>query len=413
VKTTPRFLLAGNSSYRNRGCEAIVRGTAAILRRSFGANAQFVLAQFGEKSDLEAQGTAESDHAISHILLSYKKFSTVWLLDQLDRRLGLDTHGRYCMLKHEVGNVCASLQVGGDNYSLDYGRPYMYFNLDDYLVRQSVPVFLWGASVGPFNSDLEFADFAHAHMDKLSGIFVRETRSLEYLRRNGVGKHARLVADPAFAMLPEMPGSKDLPSAALNGNPIGLNFSPLMSRYVTGGNLNAWATMCAQTVVAIMKTSGENILLVPHVFAPQNDDGDFLADVAERVERETRTAVCVTSRELSAAQIKWVVSHCCVFVGARTHSTIAAFSSGVPTLSLAYSVKARGLNQDIFGSLDYCVDPQHATPENIADRTRTLLSDASRIREHLAAKLPAITARAFAAGDILAEFLHARERGHA
>lgn len=413
MKKTPRFLLAGNSSYQNRGSEAIVRGTTAILRRSFGSDVQFALAQFGEKRDIETQSAAESDPAISHILLSYKRFSTVWLRDQLDRRLAMNTHGRHCMLRREVGDVCASLQVGGDNYSLDYGRPYMYFGLDDYLIRQHVPVFLWGASVGPFDSDPEFADFAHDHMNKLSGILVRETRSLEYLRRNGVSERARLVADPAFAMPPEMPSSQHMPSVDLKRNPIGLNFSPLMARYVTGGDMNLWATMCAQTVVSIMKTSGENILLVPHVFAPQNDDGTFLADVAERVKREIGTAVCVTNRELSAAQIKWVISHCSVFIGARTHSTIAAFSSGVPTLSLAYSVKARGLNQDIFGGLDYCLDPQQATPQVIADRTRMLIADATRVREQLADRLPAITARAFAAGDILAEFLHERDMGHA
>jgi polysaccharide pyruvyl transferase WcaK-like protein len=38
-----------------------------------------------------------------------------------------------------------------------------------------------------------------------------------------------------------------------------------------------------------------------------------------------------------------------VFVGARMHATIAAFSSGVPTIPIAYSRKFEGL----FGSLGY------------------------------------------------------------
>lgn len=58
IANPPRFLLAGNSSYQNRGCEAIIRGTTAILRRSFGAGVHFAVAQFGDKHNLETPGCA-------------------------------------------------------------------------------------------------------------------------------------------------------------------------------------------------------------------------------------------------------------------------------------------------------------------------------------------------------------------
>ena len=38
-----------------------------------------------------------------------------------------------------------------------------------------------------------------------------------------------------------------------------------------------------------------------------------------------------------------------LFVGARTHATIAAYSSAVPTLTIGYSVKARGIARDLYG----------------------------------------------------------------
>ena len=41
--------------------------------------------------------------------------------------------------------------------------------------------------------------------------------------------------------------------------------------------------------------------------------------------------------------IKGYISRCELFIGARTHATIAAYSTGVPTLVLGYSVKARGI----------------------------------------------------------------------
>ena len=41
-----------------------------------------------------------------------------------------------------------------------------------------------------------------------------------------------------------------------------------------------------------------------------------------------------------------------MFIGARTHATIAAYSTCVPTLVIGYSVKSRGIAKDIFGT-DY------------------------------------------------------------
>ena len=44
-------------------------------------------------------------------------------------------------------------------------------------------------------------------------------------------------------------------------------------------------------------------------------------------------------------------------MGARTHSTIAAYSSGVPTLVIGYSVKSRGIATDLFGTTEGYVLP--------------------------------------------------------
>ncbi len=52
----------------------------------------------------------------------------------------------------------------------------------------------------------------------------------------------------------------------------------------------------------------------------------------------------------NAKELKGYISRCRAFVGARTHSTIAAYSTGVPTLAIGYSVKARGIAKDLFGT---------------------------------------------------------------
>jgi colanic acid/amylovoran biosynthesis protein len=53
--------------------------------------------------------------------------------------------------------------------------------------------------------------------------------------------------------------------------------------------------------------------------------------------------------QFNASQIKYVISNLRFFIGARTRATIAALSSGIPTVSIAYGVKAKGINKDLFG----------------------------------------------------------------
>ena len=51
-------------------------------------------------------------------------------------------------------------------------------------------------------------------------------------------------------------------------------------------------------------------------------------------------------------QQKYIISQCAYFIGASTPSTIAAYSTGVPTLVVGYSVKAKGIAKDLFGTYD-------------------------------------------------------------
>ena len=93
-------------------------------------------------------------------------------------------------------------------------------------------------------------------------------------------------------------------------------------------------------------------------------------------------------------------------MGARTHATIAALSSGVPTLSLAYSRKAYGINQDLFGSQEFCLDGADlAVSGKVAARVQAMLAAADAIRQRLREKLPEVIRRAYAAGPRLRDVL--------
>jgi colanic acid/amylovoran biosynthesis protein len=415
------FLLVGNGPYCNRGCEAIVRGTMSILRREFGSDIKGWVGTYASAEEVREQNAAELDEQVSAFGLraSCKRWSTLWWAMQANQRLGAHFAAEHGPLQRPARLACVALEVGGDNYSLDYGIPDGFLNMDRFLQRQGIPVVLWGASVGPFEAEPGFAPGLFAHLRTLAAIFVRESESREYLKRNGVEQNVFQVADPAFVMEPVQPPTHKL-GYALPAGAVGLNFSPLLARYFTGSprqskqatemDLAPWLALCVDLVKAAVEVAQRPILLVPHVRAPipENDDFSFLQAVQKRVASLVSQPVLCLPDGLNAAEIKWAIAQCAVFAGARTHSTIAAVSAGVPTLSLGYSLKARGLNRDLFGNLEYCLQVSELCVATFRERLGRLLAQGGALREWLSKRSPELQAAAFQAGPLLRKVLALR-----
>ena len=77
----------------------------------------------------------------------------------------------------------------------------------------------------------------------------------------------------------------------------------------------------------------------------------------------------------------------------------------MPTLSLSYSVKAVGINQDIFGHQEFCQSVKKISADKFAHIMGRMIEESTAIRTHLAAKIPEIQSRALSAGRILWELL--------
>ena len=93
-----------------------------------------------------------------------------------------------------------------------------------------------------------------------------------------------------------------------------------------------------------------NICFIPHVYNAKEGTGDILTHrklISGYVEYSDR--ISVVSEDLSCTELKYIISKCRFFAGARTHSVIAAYSSCVPALALGYSMKSKGIATDIFG----------------------------------------------------------------
>lgn len=389
-----RFLLVGNSTYMNHGSEAIVRGTARILRKTF----ESPVIVSSEVEFFPYVFPPEKDEGILHRpLLVPRPLSFRWLFFNAARALGYKTAAwRYCVkpLLEEIRLADVVLSLGGDNYT---GCPRLHIALNELALELGKPVFLWGASVGPFIGTRTFQDSVFAHLRRLTGIFVRESVSLEYLKKHGVYDNVFRVQDPAFAMLPQKPDAGGI-LESLPDHAIGISLSRLFLNRTS--YLRRHEAGVTEVVDALRDRFSRPIVLIPHCVVLWDDDHSLLSGVLAKNQLRWDDVVCL-SRDLDAAQIKWAISQLDVLIGARTHSTIAAFSTCTPTLSLTYSFKGQGLNRDFFGSLAYVLTAEEFSPKSVIEKTEQVLADSDDIRSHLRSKMGAIIQGSFYAGEVV------------
>ncbi len=306
----------------------------------------------------------------------------------------------YSHLLPYLGRAQAVLSVGGDNYSLDYGLPSLFTTLDDIVLANERPMMIWGASIGPFTSNPSYERYMSNHLRNLTAIFARESNTLEYLESIGVNENVHPVADPAFLMEPVQPKEE----MNIEDDAIGLNLSPLMAKFVTGGDPEKWIAMGAAIIAEVARRTEREVYLIPHVTSPHDNDYAYLQKVVSRLQ-EFNNHISLVPPEYSAAEIKWLISQLDLFAGSRMHATIAALSSGVPTLSFSYSIKSQGINRDLFDHTDYCLYPNDLAAKTVAYRIASMLNESTTIKRDLTNRIPKIQEAALNAGMILRQLL--------
>ena len=388
-----RVYFTGQRNFANRGCEALVRSTCQLLNE-IAPGAEILV-----PSDLPAfdrQQWPEHEAAGVRFVPTYPRplrqrawsalLSRPWPgISALATRLPLARRQRA-----EIESADRVLSLGGDMYSLDYGPPVRVAAMDAAALRAGIPTLLWGASVGPFAAHPPLERALLAHLRRFTGVVVREKISRDYLAAAGV-KNLTLATDPAFHLSPQAVAAPRLEQARAAGKEIlGLNLSPIAHQVATRHGLDFYREM-AQFVRWRVRNDGQFVVLIPHVMARPGshavDDYQVLQTLEACLDPAVRDAVWLAPATWNAAQYKGLIGQCQWFSGARTHTTIAALSQGVPTLSLSYSIKATGINELLLGSRQFVLPLAVATADKLDDGCRVLRAQGRALATHLHAAL--------------------------
>lgn len=368
----------------NHGCEAIINSTCHMIE-----DIPKLLVTNSEKEDrfysLEPlcdilQERKIEEHFFAHV------FYYIW------RAVFRDPESFMRYRFHGVlGKNRASLYMstGGDMYCYELSKKEAIV-ANSTFNRAGAKTILWGCSIEP---ELLQDEAVVEDMKRYALITPRESITEEALRAAGITENVKAFPDPAFALKPE---KMDLPKRFVKGKTIGINVSPMIVRHekMEGITLANYRKL----IDHILQTSDERVALIPHVMWNNNDDRLTLKELYRGYEGNGRVMLFP---DLPCQKIKYIISNCKAFIGARTHATIAAYSSCVPTLVVGYSVKARGIARDLFGSEENYVLPVQTleNPEELIRAYDWMMDREQEIRQKLTSLMPGYIAKAEAAGE--------------
>ena len=370
----------------NHGCEAIVRASAGILGKDL------ILYSIRPKEDVRygvdgvvAELRQDPDRPVG-------RFSPAGLACRIQTKLTGSIDGEIYNRKKVMFDAVRpgdmAFSIGGDNYC--YPGTEILASENSVFRKKGAKTVLWGCSVEPelLKNPAVAKDLASYHL-----ITARESISYEALK--AVNPNTVLVPDPAFTLdRVDLP----LPEGWIEGSMIGVNASPLILESGKDGALVLEAYK--RLIRRILDTTDCSVALIPHVVWENNDDRIPLKLLREAF-RDTGRVILLEDH--NCMELKGYIARCRMFIGARTHSTIAAYSSCVPTLVLGYSVKSRGIARDLFGTEENYVIPVQAMtdPNALAEGFDWLAEREAEIRDRLAGMMPQYQKRAYARVDEL------------
>ena len=368
-----KYIMYAHTGSANHGCEALVRSTTELL------GVKPTLYSVGYEED-EKYGVSDIVELKRDITRWPKRMSPEYILSAIQIKLKNTTtlHTKFSreafLSGVEPGDVC--LSIGGDNYC--YAGTEILGDLNVLLQRKGAKTVLWGCSIDPevitpsMVQDLKRYDL----------ITVREPLTQAALKAAGVTTNFHKVADPAFLLRTQ---ETDVPKGFEPGKTIGLNISPLILKY-TDHPEDAMQSIYGM-IDYILHITTNSVALIPHVIKEGNNDNEVLRPLYEHY-RNTGRVILVNDR--NCMELKTIISRCRLFIGARTHATIAAYSTGVPTLVIGYSVKSKGIAVDLFGEDEnYVLPVQSVRDAEVLIRAYQWLEDnETSIRTHLKQVIP-------------------------
>lgn len=267
---------------------------------------------------------------------------------------------------------------GGDSFADIYGLRRLFRLLfhKEIAILCRTPLVLAPQTYGPFTRSWVLPGVRHA-VQRAQLVFARDSLSRDWVATI-TDRPVHLTTDVAVTLPFSRPQE-----AADDGVRVAFNVSGLLwAGGYTGDNqfgLRADYREYCNRVVSALLEAGHDVELIAHVYSGGDED-DYIACRALQAGQPRAT---LGPRFATPVEAKTHIALSDVFIGARMHATIAAFTAGLATVPVAYSRKFGGL----YGSLGYraLVDLQEMDTDHAVEATLGYVEDRAHWRKQAVA----------------------------
>ena len=369
----------------NRGCEGIAKGTALILNETK-AN----LVGLCRNIPLDTQlGIANFITLIPYKTLTllekvYNKMIKVLKILHIGRHLKYKEVDQMRLFLRYVSSDDIMVSTGGDMMCYDDSSPSI--SSVKLAKERGIKTVLWGCSMGKENLTPQ----KEIALKNFSLIYARETLSYNFFKSIGL-ENVICFPDTAFVLDSE---NCILPDCFRTEEIVGLN----LSNFIIGNNdLNTpFGDEVRKMLSYIFDHTDMHVLLVPHVMWQGQDDRFICNVIVSEFKNYSSRISVLDSERRNYLQIRYVISKCHSFIGARTHAVISAYSTCVPAIALGYSIKSKGIAKDLHLPDELVVDTVHEIkPGQLLKSFLYLEANYSTIKSHLQEIMPAYRKKAY------------------
>jgi len=228
---------------------------------------------------------------------------------------------------------------GGDGFSDIYGdKDFRNRMSQTYLLwKANVPLIMLPQTIGPFAKERNY-NFATKILRHAKEIYVRDNKFVDDLKKLGL-KYV-LTKDLSSFMQPE-PWDIEIRAKAVGLNISGLAYSNTF--HGLEGQFNVYPDL-VEHIINHFCAKGCTVYLIPHSYNYHHpDDNDDMWACRETYRKlKDKSNVVLVDKDMTAPQVKYVISKMSFFIGARMHANFAAIYTGVPVFGTAYSYKFQG-----------------------------------------------------------------------
>lgn len=328
----------------NRGCVALSLSAMYIIDKILNDRNiphQFYLPQSGYRE--------KEEHTIKvgDVILKFMSLMDITPLSIKQRLKNLVKQKEYQATKKVYQEADFIFDIGqGDSFADIYGKRRFDGIFSQYRLgmKYKKPYCILPQTIGPFK-DTSIRTQACKGINYAKCVMVRDKQSYDYVKELLPDKPVTEIIDVAFFMpFKRKEFNKDFVH-------VGLNVSALLwhggyTRDNQFGLKVDYPSLIRSIIDYFLKQANVKVHLIPHVVGSERHVENDYAVSFDLCEEYNHPNLILSPLFLDPISAKNYIAGMDFFMGARMHSTIAAFSSEVPVFPMAYSRKFNGLFAD-------------------------------------------------------------------